>query len=101
MISLTLRVLVVDLASLVLVVLLASCAPVQTKLPTTVQVQVDHYIAVPSELTKACPIETAQTPTVGEVVRVAHARLVALRTCNDQLNQIRSLGTPNVSAGSK
>lgn len=92
MISLTLRVLVVDLASLALVAMLASCVPVQTKLPTTVQVVVDHYIAIPPELTKPCPIAVVQAPTVGEVVRVAHERKASLQTCNDQLTQIRALG---------
>lgn len=81
------------LTLLAVAALLASCVPVQTK-PTTVQVNVDHYIAIPPELTKPCPVETVQTLTVGEVVRVAHARLVALRTCNVQLDAIRKLGQP-------
>jgi len=60
--------------------------------PRVVTQTVTKYVAVPAELTAACPIEQPKLRTVAEAVRVAAARRESLEQCNRQLDQIRSLG---------
>ena len=86
--------LIVGMILLAAVALLSSCASVQTKLPTTVQVQVDHYVAVPVALTAPCPIAVLAKLTNGELTRVARERKASLQVCNVQLDAIRKLGQP-------
>jgi hypothetical protein len=80
---------------------LAACVPVKPNAPQVVTVTVDHYVAIPQELTQPCPIAEPVTHTGAEALTIAKQRRASLETCNDQLTQIRSLGTPNVSAGNK
>jgi len=82
---------------LLFAVLLAlfGCAPFKPSQPVTPQVvtqTVTKYVAIPDELTVACPIEQPKARTVAEAVRVARARKDALTLCNKQLDAIRSLG---------
>lgn len=57
----------------------------------TVEVPVTVFVPVPAELTKPLEIESPKNNTVGECVRVAHARKVALKQCNAQLLEIGGL----------
>lgn len=73
-----------------ILIALAGCAQVQ---PKPVQVPVTQYVPVPAELTQPCPIAEPQNATVAEAVKVARERKTALAVCNEQLRQIRGLGT--------
>lgn len=84
-----------NLILLALALMLTACVPTEAiKPPTVVQVVVDHYIAVPEELTTPCPIATLVTLTNGELARVEHEMKDSLQRCNKQLEQIRALGNP-------
>jgi hypothetical protein len=71
-------------------VLLVGCAK-QSVVPSVVKVPIVQYVAVPTELTKPCPVTEPTDRTVGEAVRIARARRAALEQCNAQLDGIRSL----------
>jgi hypothetical protein len=91
---------------IVILVLLAACAQAPAK-PVTVTV--DHYVAVPAELTAECPIaEPASVPLpvvtwadrlaaywfaqAMRAIGVAKQRRDSLQTCNQQMAAIRKLG---------
>ncbi|NII73248.1 hypothetical protein FHW84_001817 [Dyella sp. SG562] len=82
-----------QLLILAVLLVLPACATKPTVVtPKVVTQTVTKYVAVPAELTAACPIEQPKLRTVAEAVRVAAARRESLEQCNRQLDQIRSLG---------
>lgn len=91
---------------LVAILLLTACAQAPAK-PVTVTV--DHYVAVPAELTAECPIaEPASVPLpvvtwadrlaaywfaqAMRAIGVAKLRRDSLQTCNQHMAAIRQLG---------
>lgn len=57
----------------------------------TEQVNVDRYVPLPADLTKACKITYAENSTVGEIVRVANKNTLYLEECSSQIDKIRKL----------
>jgi hypothetical protein len=77
---------------LVVTALLAGCpGNVRDTPPKIVHVQVDHYVAVPAELTQPCPVFEAQEQTYAEAKRLALLRRQSLEACNADKSKIRAL----------
>lgn len=64
------------------------------KMPDSVPVVVEKLVKVPDKLTKPCDEVKKQDNTYGEAVRLANARLAALKECNARMAEIRKLGQP-------
>lgn len=77
-----------------LTLLLAGCAAAPVApVPTVVRVPVATPAPIPAGLTDPCPVAQPVDDTVGEAVRVAQARGLALTQCaNTKLKAIRELG---------
>ena len=73
---------------LTLALLLTACAG---RVPKERLVEVPVVVAVPVELVQACAIEEPADLTVGELLRVAHARRISLEKCNIDKEAIRNL----------
>lgn len=69
--------------------LLIACTP--RTVVKTVEVPVTVFVPVPAELTAPFEVAAPKNNTVGECVRVAHARKVALKQCNARLFEIGGL----------
>jgi hypothetical protein len=80
---------------LLILVVVAGCAPVAPKPPKIVEVPVTVYVPVPPELTEPVAIALPKSRTVDEAVRVARERRASLEQCNGQLEQIRTLKPPS------
>lgn len=74
--------------------LLAACGRENLRVdpPKIVQVEVPHYVPVPEELTRECPVYAPAEQTYAEAKRLALVRLESLKQCNAQLARIRALG---------
>lgn len=62
------------------------------KMPDSVPVVVEKLVPVPDKLTLLCDEVEKKGDTYGEAVRLANARLAALKECNARMSEIRKLG---------
>lgn len=79
---------------LIVCLVLAGCAtraPLP-KLPEVVRVPIVKIVPVPPELAAPCQLVEKRDNSVGEAVRLANARLVALEECDKRMSDIRKLG---------
>lgn len=72
-------------------VLLAGCATKPIQPPKVIEVVVEKIVPVPEKLTEPCQSVEAKGRTVGEAVRLANARRLALEECSARLAKIRGL----------
>lgn len=72
---------------------LTACSSIP-KMPGSVPVVVEKLVPLPERLTKPCDEVKKQDSTYGEAVRLANARLAALKECNARMAEIRKLGRP-------
>lgn len=75
---------------LIAVLALAGCAQKGVTVPKVVHVNDTRYM-VPADLLAHCPIAMPTNQTIGEAVRIANARRVALEACNAVKDQYRGL----------
>lgn len=76
---------------LIALALLAGCATKPIKPPKVVEVVVEKIVPVPAALTKPCQAIEANGRSVGEAVRLANARKLALEECSSRMTKIRGL----------
>lgn len=70
---------------------LPACSSIH-KMPDSVPVVVEKLVPVPEKLTSPCDEVEKKGDTYGEAVRLANARLAALKECNARMSEIRKLG---------
>lgn len=71
---------------------IAACSSIP-KMPDSVPVVVEKLVPVPEKLTRPCNEVEKKGDTYGEAVRLANARLAALKECNARMAEIRKLGS--------
>lgn len=79
---------------LIALALLAGCATKPIQPPKVVEVVVEKIVPVPDKLTEPCQQTEAKDRSVGEAVRLANARRLALAECSGRMEKIRGLGKP-------
>lgn len=77
--------------SLIALALLAGCATKPIQPPKVVEVVVEKIVPVPAKLTEPCQSIEAKDRSVGEAVRLANARKLALEECSGRMSKIRGL----------
>ncbi len=81
------------IAVALIVLALTGCAhDLKVAPPKIVQVEVPHYVPIPDELTKPCPVYEPQEQTYAEAKRLALLRMDSLLQCNKDKARIRALG---------